>query len=476
MLLSPDRKHRHIKSEKYLDIDSKDPLDLNRFRTYIHTIDDQIPKNWFLINLMKYEENAYSYMKQGMGDLKKDTHFSEQDTALITELLDQIQGRTTSDKLPQWQKTRNHILEHALHVTPAQLKYFSDLGEKFEGKLAISLVRMIAELEITGELPELAVFNGEDSFELHERFAVPNTIESTTPKVLPELDTHTKYTTHENDDARYLVDRNKIGEGGMAVVYRAWDTKLQKLVCVKKMRSIYGADPKTLVAIELEAKTLARLHHVGIPAVYDFIEHDGDRYIVMEFLQGDTLEDRLHIRPYRKSELLSIVDQAADIIDYLADDQESGGALYHHDIKPSNFMISPEGGNVSLIDFGIASWVDKTGSIIGTPRYMSPERIELATIDRRSDVYSLAATTYALLTNDSPFSDDESLVEIMREVASGDHKVLSSTNRPLFEIGPIGLEKLSRVINTGMQLKPEDRYGTAREFAEAFKNALLTKG
>ncbi|MEI7772130.1 MAG: serine/threonine-protein kinase, partial [Chloroflexales bacterium] len=205
---------------------------------------------------------------------------------------------------------------------------------------------------------------------------------------------------------RYLI-KELLGRGGMAVVYRAADTVLQRDVAVKILYPQYGDDQSLAERFTREAVTAASLEHPNIVPVYDVGKHDGMAYIAMKLLSGETLHDHLQragtLAPAR---LCQILGPVADALDYA----HSRGVI-HRDIKPGNIFLSQTASGVPeviLTDFGIAKRLDApgittTGALIGTPDYMAPEQIAGRPVDARTDVYALGMLAYRALTGRQAF-------------------------------------------------------------------------
>ncbi len=195
----------------------------------------------------------------------------------------------------------------------------------------------------------------------------------------------------------------KLGQGGMGVVYRARDTKLNRTVAIKVLPALLAQDPGRLARFEREAKVLASLNHPNIAQIYA-VE---DRAIVMELVEGPTLADRVAKAPMPLEEALRIAHQIADALEAA---HEKG--ITHRDLKPGNVKITPEG-VVKVLDFGLAktaeadapqSHVTEPGLILGTPAYMSPEQARGQTVDRRTDIWAFGCVLYEMLTGQRAFT------------------------------------------------------------------------
>lgn len=200
-----------------------------------------------------------------------------------------------------------------------------------------------------------------------------------------------------------------IGRGGMGIVYLAHDTKLDRSVAVKTMPPGLGDDPTPQTRFAREAKVLASLNHPNIAVIHDIIEQDkGSGYLILEYVPGETLSERIAREPPRLKEALSIAQQIAEAV---AAAYENG--VVHRDIKPSNIKITPEG-RVKVLDFGLAKgfrpWdsgqsteATQPGRVVGTPTYMSPEQARGDPIDHRTDVWSFGCVMYQMLAGRLPF-------------------------------------------------------------------------
>jgi serine/threonine protein kinase len=193
----------------------------------------------------------------------------------------------------------------------------------------------------------------------------------------------------------HYIIREHIARGGMADVYLAYEEKLQRKVALKIMLPALVADQQFVVRFQREAQTVARLDHANIVHVYAIgLTNDGRPYIAMQYIEGGSLHDTL-ARVAEQGRLID-TNQALTIIGKMADALQVAHAagIVHRDIKPSNILIRPDGRPV-LVDLGIAAVeggpkITHTGTLIGTPHYMSPEQATGKAVDARSDLYSLA--------------------------------------------------------------------------------------
>ena len=194
----------------------------------------------------------------------------------------------------------------------------------------------------------------------------------------------------------------KLGEGGMGVVYKAEDTKLERTVALKFLASHLLGDEVHKARFLQEAKAAAALDHPNIATIHEIDEANGQTFLAMACLEGQTLKQKIAARPLPLGEALDI---ALQIGQGLQAAHEKG--VVHRDIKPGNIMITPQG-QVKIMDFGLAEFSDRTkltatGVKLGTPAYMSPEQTEGKAADRRSDIWSLGVVLYEMISGRVPF-------------------------------------------------------------------------
>lgn len=268
--------------------------------------------------------------------------------------------------------------------------------------------------------------------------------------------------------SRYrLVER--IGRGGMATVYKAYQPALERYVAVKVMHEQLAVeDPQFFKRFQREAKAVAALRHPHIVQVFDFGVEDDVPYMVMEYLEGVTLKDELQALTGR-GETMPLED-VGRIFQAVASAVEHahGQGMAHRDLKPANVMLTNKG-DVVLTDFGIARIVGgtqytATGAILGTPAYMSPEQGQGQGGDERSDVYALGVILYEMVTGRVPFDADTPLAVIYKHIS--DPLPLPRRLNPAL---PQGVEQ---VILKALAKRPEDRYQGASAMAEALAGAL----
>lgn len=253
----------------------------------------------------------------------------------------------------------------------------------------------------------------------------------------------------------------KIGEGGMGSVYLAVDDLLERQVAIKVLKPAISLQQESMKRFQSEAVTLARLRHPHITMLYNLMEEDGHWCMVMEFVEGDTLECLLKEKGrLPAAEVLSWIIQALDGLQHA-----HARGVIHRDLKPSNLMLSGEK-EVKIMDFGIArmigdSRMTKVGQVIGTPHYISPEQVKGQAGDCRSDIYSMGVVLYELLTGELPFPG-ESEFDVMQ--AHIGRKPLSPD-----KINGELPESLSRAVLRALEKEPSRRFKDAGEFKQTLE-------
>lgn len=238
---------------------------------------------------------------------------------------------------------------------------------------------------------------------------------------------------------------SKVGAGGMGVVYKAEDTRLHRTVALKFLPADVGADSASVQRFYREAQAASALNHPNICTIYDVGEQDGQDFIAMEFLEGQTLKERIHGKPLPLDETLELAIEIADALN-----AAHSKGIVHRDLKPSNIMVTPSG-LVKLLDFGLAkliepeaddsgptrSAVTEIGAIVGTAAYMSPEQAEGKKLDARSDTFSFGAVLYEMVTGRRAFAGESTAATL--------GAILHREPKPIGEIRgevPPELEKL----------------------------------
>lgn len=265
--------------------------------------------------------------------------------------------------------------------------------------------------------------------------------------------------SHGTKINRFVLDA-EIGRGGMGIVYRATDPALKRPVAIKVLAPHLGADPDALARFHREAELVATLKHSHIAMVYEFGEFDHRPFVAMEWLAGQTLQSVLEKEgPLPLDRSLNLLAQLTDALDYA-----HRRGVIHRDLKPSNIMIDDDD-QVTIVDFGLA-WLESaasitaSGSILGTPRYMSPEQIEGKAVDNRADLYSLAIIFYEMLAGSPPF-DAPSPMSLL-------HKQVFTEPAPITEANPAVPLSIEAVLTKALSKDPDARFQTAQDLYLAF--------
>lgn len=245
---------------------------------------------------------------------------------------------------------------------------------------------------------------------------------------------------------------HKIGEGGMGIVYKGFDTVLKRPVAIKKLRTDFTSSKELKEQMLAEARLVASLKHHNILEIYTVFEEEGDLYLIFEFVEGQTLQEKLKIEgPLSLEKAKSVFSAVCDALGYAHKRN-----IIHRDLKPANIMITDEGA-VKVMDFGIAADIaqktPKTGS--GTPAYMPPEQ-EKGIIKKESDIYSLGVCLYEVLTGRVPWELEG--YDPQKKNIILPSKILSSLSQ--------GIDKIIRM---SVSENSENRYKTVSEFCKALK-------
>lgn len=258
---------------------------------------------------------------------------------------------------------------------------------------------------------------------------------------------------------------SQIGVGGMATVYKAYQSKLDRHVAIKVMHESFAQEPNFMARFQREARIVAKLDHANIVPVYDFDEYNGRPYLVMKYVEGNTLKDLMRQNTPSQSDIIFLMEKIGAALHFAHLE-----GILHRDIKPSNILID-ERGEPYLTDFGLARIAQQGEStlsadaMLGTPHYISPEQakgeIEL---DARTDVYSLGVVLYELVTGRVPFIADTSYAIIHDQI-------YTPPPRPT-EIDPNISPEIEAVVLRALAKDPADRYATPTDLVTDFRRAL----
>jgi tRNA A-37 threonylcarbamoyl transferase component Bud32 len=261
---------------------------------------------------------------------------------------------------------------------------------------------------------------------------------------------------------RYKIE-GTLGEGGMARVYRGTDEVLGRTVAIKVLADRYASDDRFVTRFRREAQAAAALSHPNVVAVYDTGDDGPAHFIVMEYVEGETLSDVL------KREGALDPARAASIAEHVAAALQAAHqrGLVHRDVKPGNVMIDAEG-RIKVMDFGIAraaadDTLTQTGAVLGTAPYLSPEQAQGDRVDARSDVYSLGCVLYEMVAGRPPFSGDSPVSLAFRHV--------NEDPKPPSAYRPGLPPEIEAVIMRALEKDPARRFGSADEFRRALAKA-----
>lgn len=248
-----------------------------------------------------------------------------------------------------------------------------------------------------------------------------------------------------------------LGKGGMGLVYKAKDPHLDRLVAIKMMTTVdFGDNPDLLQRFYREAQWTGNLHHRNIVTVYELGDQEGNPYLVMEYLDGESLETIISSR--RPLTLLQRINFIREVCDGLAYAHQK--SVIHRDIKPGNIMVLNDRG-VKIVDFGIAHIGDRsvtrTGQLLGSLPYMSPEQISGKQVGARTDIFSLGVVLYQLLTFTLPFEGETPAATIL--------KIIHEQPRTLAAFRDAFPPELDAIISRALAKSREDRYPTIEDLA-----------
>ena len=269
-----------------------------------------------------------------------------------------------------------------------------------------------------------------------------------------------------------------LGAGGMGEVYRARDTRLDRTVAIKVLNSALTSSPELKARFEREARTISQLNHPNICTLHDVGQHEGTDYLVMEYLEGETLADRLRKGPLMLDQLVKVGCEIADALE-----KAHRAGIVHRDLKPGNVMLTKSG--TKLLDFGLAkpaamnavagsgsapllsaamtmtspspqaSPLTSAGMLVGTIQYMSPEQIEGKEADARSDIFAFGAVLYEMAAGKRPFEGKSQI-----SLASS---ILEKDPDPISALKPLTPTAFEHVVTTCLQKNPEERFQTAHD-------------
>jgi cyclic di-GMP phosphodiesterase len=268
--------------------------------------------------------------------------------------------------------------------------------------------------------------------------------------------------THEGKTLGPYMVMERIGRGGMAAVYRAYHPALDRYVAIKILPDVFADEPAYRERFQQEARSVARLKHPNILEIFDFGYEDGVAFLVLELVEGGTLAERVGT-PMDLQDVVPLLEQIASALDHA----HAHGVL-HRDIKPSNILLHTDGSPV-LADFGLAKLVGSlrrltsSGTVMGTPEYMSPEQAADEPLGPASDIYSLAIVAYEMLTGRVPFEADTPAATLLSHVT----KPMPATRELKGELSA----HVEDVLRRALAKRPEDRYASASAFAAALKPA-----
>src|ERR1700688_915551 len=264
-----------------------------------------------------------------------------------------------------------------------------------------------------------------------------------------------------------------IGAGGMGEVYKARDTRLDRIVAIKVLSADLADRADLRERFEREAKAIASLNHPHICTLYDVGHEDGTDFLVMEYLEGETLAQRLSKGPLPLEEVLQYAIEIADALD-----KAHRKGITHRDLKPGNIMLTKSG--TKLLDFGLAKLKQEVapttsvsqlptmanaitgeGTILGTLQYMAPEQVEAKEVDARTDIFAFGAVVYEMATGKRAFQGKTS--------ASIMAKILEAEPPSMASLQPMTPPALDRVVKRCLAKEPDDRWQTASDLSESLK-------
>src|SRR5262249_10683677 len=264
---------------------------------------------------------------------------------------------------------------------------------------------------------------------------------------------------------RYLIT-GTLGEGGMGIVYSAYDERLGRPVAIKMIKTAV-AEPGARERLQREARAAASVNHSSICQLYEIGDQDGELFLAMELLQGESLAARIARGSVPPAETVAIGLGVLTGLEVL-----HAGGLVHRDLKPSNIFLTPQG--VKLLDFGLTVSVEALtddthlrltmpGTVIGTPQYAAPEQLRGEALDQRTDLFAVGAILYEMLAGRPPFGGSTA-VEVFHAIAY---------EQPPMLIGGPQVAAIDRIVHRALSKGSADRYPTASAMAEELRGALV---
>ncbi|HKF41563.1 MAG TPA: serine/threonine-protein kinase, partial [Thermoanaerobaculia bacterium] len=272
---------------------------------------------------------------------------------------------------------------------------------------------------------------------------------------------------------RYEI-RSKLGKGGMGEVYLAQDTKLDRKVALKTLPVEFAANPDRMRRFMEEAKAVSALNHPNIVTIHEIDQADSVHFITTEFIDGETLRQRMRRGPLKWKEVLDVATQIASALS-----EVHAAGIVHRDVKPENVMLRGDG-IAKVLDFGIAKLVERLppesgdsdppagtavteqGVVFGTDAYLSPEQARGVTMDGRSDIWSLGVVLYEMAAGRAPFQGKTPSHVIVA--------ILENDPPPLARFAPGTPPELQRIVRKCLAKEPGERYQTARDLTIDLKN------
>src|SRR5262249_10327718 len=271
-----------------------------------------------------------------------------------------------------------------------------------------------------------------------------------------------------------------LGAGGMGEVYRAKDTRLDRIVAIKVLAPLHSSNSDFRQRFEREARAVSRLNHPHICTLHDVGHENGTEYLVMEFIDGETLASRLQKGPLSIGDVYRYAIQITDALD-----KAHKQGIVHRDLKPGNIMLTKSG--VKLLDFGLAKVADtnkiapgvsqlateqreitKAGTVLGTFQYMAPEQLEGKEVDARTDIFAFGAVLYEMATGNKAFvgSSQASLIAA----------ILKEDPRQITQIQPLTPPIFERLVKNCLMKDPEDRWQSAHDIGNELRWISETSG